>query len=92
MAGLSFNFKIKAIDKKKYTRAAALGAFSTTLFMTLALSAPLIADIDSLGVWFIFAGALMMAVGNVLALLILRPLENFIESKKKDKPEEEVSE
>lgn len=80
-AGFSFNNKIRMIDEKRYTNAAALGAFSTVLFMMLSLLAPLVADQVG-GVWFIFAGSAMMAVGNVLAVLALVPYNKWIESKK----------
>lgn len=88
MASFSFNIKIKMIDKKKYTNAAALGAFSTVLFMCLALLAPIVAD-DIGSVWFIFAGAGMMAIGNVVSLLLLRPFENWWQKRFGNRDEQE---
>ncbi len=76
LASFSFNIKIKMINNKKYTNAAALGAFSTVLFMTLALTAPIVADAQG-SIWFIFAGAGMMAFGNALSLILLRPFEKW---------------
>ncbi len=91
VAGLSFNVKIKMIDKKKYTHAAALGSFSTMLFMTLAMTAPLVANgIDAW--WFILLGALMMAVGNVLAMLALGPFERFLKRFSKEETKKEGEE
>lgn len=76
LASFSFNIKIKMINKKKYTHAAALGAFSTMLFMMLSLTAPLVAT--GIGAWwFILLGAFMMAVGNFVAMLAIRPFENW---------------
>lgn len=86
LASFSFNIKIKMINKKKYTNAAALGAFSTMLFMMLSLTAPLIATgIDAW--WFILLGAFMMAVGNMAAMLVIRPFESWWSKKF---PEKEV--
>lgn len=89
MASFSFNIKIKKIDQKKHVHAAALGAFSTTLFMILAISAPLIAKDTT--AWFIIAGAFMMAAGNVTSLLLLRPFENWINSRREKNEIKEVS-
>ncbi len=84
IAAFSFNIKIKMIDKKKYTHAAALGALSTVLFMTLAMTAPLVAD--GIGAWwFILLGAGMMAAGNILAMLMLRPWENYLAKRRANK-------
>ncbi len=79
MASFSFNIKIKMINKKSYTSAAALGAFSTVLFMTLAMLAPIVAAEN--GIWFIFAGSAMMAIGNVSAVLLMIPFDAWWNNK-----------
>lgn len=87
LASFSFNIKIKMINKSKFTHAAALGSFSTVLFMTLAMLAPLVAN--ETGSWFIIAGAFMMAFGNVSALLLLRPFEKWISKRNESLKEKE---
>ncbi len=85
-ASFSFNIKIKMINKKKHTYAAALGAFSTTLFMTMAMLAPIIAAETT--IWFIIAGSFMMAIGNVAAMLLMIPFDSWW-NKRKEKNEKE---
>ena len=91
MASFSFNYKIKMINKKRFTSAAALGAFSTIIFTFLTSFAALYAAIGGGNMWiFIIAAAFMMALGNVTSLLVLKPFENYIEKRKiKKNPVEE---
>lgn len=82
-AAFFFNIKIKMINRKKYNTAALLGAIATTLFMVLTMVAPLVAD--GSGFWFIFAGAGMMAIGNIIATLALIPFEKWYKAKVENK-------
>ena len=86
LASFSFTFKIKMINDKKFNNAAALGAFSTMLFMTLSMTAPIVAN-DINGVWFIFAGAGMMALGNIASILVMIPVEKSINKRKEKRGE-----
>ena len=86
MAAFSFNNKIRMIKQKKYVKAATLGAFSTVIFTFLTSFASFIALIgggssDSSMWWFIIAAAFMMALGNILAMIALRPFEKFIKNR-----------
>ncbi len=87
IAAFGFNIKLKMLAKNRYTAAAVLGSISTALFMFMTLSTPLIAaDID--GAWFIFAGALTLALGNMLAVIVIGPYERWV-AKRTEKGDEE---
>ncbi len=83
MAAFSFNIKIKMINRKSYTAAAALGAFSTMLFMVMAMVAPIVAAGN--GVWFIFAGSASMAIGNVSSVLLMVPFDAWWKARESKK-------
>lgn len=93
MAAFSFNYKIKMIQAKKYVKAASLGAFSTVIFTFLTSFASFIALIGDGGSggdtssmwWFIIAAAFMMAIGNILAMIVLKPFEAKIKEKQEKK-------
>ncbi len=94
IAAFSFNIKIKMIDEKRYTNAAALGAFSTLLFTFMAALAPVVAAAsgDESGDmwWFIIAGAVAMAIGNILSLILLKPFNKWLANRSKKQKREEV--
>ncbi len=76
IASFSFNIKIKMIDKKKYNKAAFLGALSTVIFTFVTSLASIVAAIgggsnNGSMWWFIFAAAGMMAIGNILASILM---------------------
>ncbi len=78
LAAFLFNIKIKMINQQRYTFAASLGAGATIIFTFLSLLAPMIA-IASGSIWFIFAGALMMGLGNSLAVICAKPFNEWRE-------------
>ncbi len=92
VAAFSFNYKIRMLKSKKYTLASALGAVSTIIF-TFSLSlTSFVATLSLSGGddklwWFILIGAGMMSVGNILAILLLKPFENFLDKRKNKKEE-----
>ncbi len=92
VASFSFNFKIKMINRNKYTHAAALGALSTVIFTFLTAFASFVATIGNGSLstdmwWFILAAAFMMAIGNVLATILIKPFENYLKKRQTRKEE-----
>ena len=89
LAAFSFNFKLKAIGKKKFVRAAALGAIATTSFVFLTSFSGFVAVVGGAEKgdmwWFILSAAMMMAMGNFCAYILIKPMENFLEKRKKKK-------
>ncbi len=89
-AAFSFNYKIRMIKGKRYTLASALGGVSTAIF-TFSLSiTSFVATLSLSGGdeklwWFILIGAGIMSLGNVIAVLLLKPFENYLDKKKKNK-------
>lgn len=76
LSAFLFNIKIKMINKQRYNVAATLGAGATILFTFLSLLAPMIALTTS-SIWFIFVGALMMALGNSIAVIAVKPFNEW---------------